>query len=58
MTGEAPNRLNRDYEILVWNIQRDMVEKFSNGFPWTVAPFKRIPGHQGSIVDFVYMPVA
>lgn len=43
-------------EILVWNLQRDMIELFSMGAPWSVQPQRKFTAHDNSIIDICYMP--
>jgi len=45
-------------EIIVWNIQRDLIELFQTNPPWNVPVFKRFSAHNGSIVDIGYLPKA
>jgi len=42
-------------EIIIWNIQRDMIELFSNNPPWIVPVYKRFDAHNASIVDICYL---
>ena len=42
-------------EIIIWNIQRDMIELFSTNPPWIVPVYKRFDAHNASIVDICYL---
>jgi len=44
-------------EVLVWNLQKDLVDKFNAMPPWTVRPFKKVYAHFGSILDITYLPL-
>ena len=43
-------------EILIWNLQRDMIELFTRNYPWNVAAHKKWVAHDASIIDICYMP--
>ena len=45
-------------EILIWNLQRDMVELFQTCPPWAVDCQRRINAHMGSILDLCYLPTS
>lgn len=45
-------------EILIWNLQRDMIELFTRNYPWNVAAHKKWVAHDASIIDICYMPKA
>lgn len=42
-------------EILIWNIQRDLIELFSSRPPWHMPCHKRIAAHNSSIVEICYL---
>ena len=42
-------------EIIIWNLQRDMIELFQTNPPWTVPVFKRFSAHNASIIDICYL---
>jgi hypothetical protein len=42
-------------EIIIWNIQRDMIELFQTNPPWTIPVYKRFDAHNGSIIDICYL---
>jgi len=42
-------------EIIIWNIQRDMIELFQTNPPWIVPVYKRFDAHNASIVDICYL---
>ena len=43
-------------EILIWNLQKDMVDIFAANPPWNVIPYKRVEAHAGSVLDITYLP--
>lgn len=44
-------------ELFVWNLQKDLIDKFQHNPPWTVKPYKRVYAHEGSIIDICYLPI-
>lgn len=42
-------------EILIWNLQRDMIELFSTNFPWNVSAHRKWVAHDASIIDICYL---
>jgi WD40 repeat protein len=42
-------------EIIIWNLQRDMVELFQTNPPWNIPIFKRFEAHNASIIDICYL---
>ena len=44
-------------ELLLWNLQNDLIDKFQSNPPWTVRPYKKVYAHSGSLVDIAYLPV-
>ena len=42
-------------EILIWNIQRDLIELFQTNPPWNVPVFRRFEAHNSSIIDICYL---
>lgn len=42
-------------EIIVWNLQREMIELYSTGAPWTVSGTKKFTAHDSSIIQIIYM---
>jgi hypothetical protein len=42
-------------EILIWNLQRDMIELFSTNYPWNVPAHKKWVAHDASIIDICYL---
>jgi WD40 repeat protein len=49
---------NLKCEIIVWNIQKDLVDLFSIKPPWKVPIFRRFCAHDDSIIDMAYMSKA
>ena len=45
-------------EILVWNLQRDMIELFQTPPPWQVSACIRFNAHCGSIISLTYLPAS
>ena len=45
-------------EIIIWNIQRDMIELFQTNPPWNVPVYKRFDAHNASIIDICYLQKA
>ena len=45
-------------EILIWNLQRDMIELFSTSAPWNIPCHKRWVAHDASIIDICYLQKA
>ena len=43
-------------EILIWNLQRDLIELFQSRPPWAVPCHKRIVAHNASILEICYLP--
>lgn len=43
-------------EILIWNLQRDLIELFQSRPPWSMPFHKRIQAHNSSILDICYLP--
>ena len=55
------NRHNKEdarCEILIWNIQKDMIELFSARPPWSISACKRFIAHDASIIDICYLTKA
>eukprot|EP01022_Parablepharisma_sp_SALTPOND_P011293 TRINITY_DN146_c0_g1_i1.p2 TRINITY_DN146_c0_g1~~TRINITY_DN146_c0_g1_i1.p2 ORF type:complete len:1216 (-),score=156.01 TRINITY_DN146_c0_g1_i1:15438-19085(-) len=46
------------YEILIWNLQKDLVHIMQANPPWILRPTRRIDAHAGSILDITYLPSA
>ncbi len=46
---------NLKCELLIWNLQRDMIELFSTNYPWNVQAHKKWTAHDASIVDICYL---
>ena len=44
--------------IVLWNLQRDLVNKFSVHPPWTLKPYCKVAAHDCGIVDLTYLPVS
>ncbi len=42
-------------EIIIWNIQRDMIELFQTNPPWNVPVYMRFEAHNASIIDICYL---
>ena len=42
-------------EILLWNIQMDLVDKFKFNPPWVIRPFRKVQAHFGSIRALAYL---
>lgn len=49
------NKANMKCEILIWNLQRDMIELFSTNYPWNVPAHKKWQAHDASIIDICYL---
>ncbi|CAG9314903.1 unnamed protein product [Blepharisma stoltei] len=45
-------------ELLLWNLKKDLFDKFQINPPWTVKPYKKVPAHDGSVVDIDYLPIS
>jgi hypothetical protein len=45
-------------ELLIWNLQRDLIELFQSRPPWNVPCHRRIRAHNSSIVEICYLPKA
>ena len=45
-------------EILIWNLQRDMIELFALNPPWNIPYFKKFVAHDSSIIDICYLQKA
>ena len=52
---EKHNSRTNPCEILIWNLQRDLIELFQSRPPWNVPCHKRITAHNSSIVDICYL---
>jgi len=48
----------RIYEILIWNLQKDLIHMMQANPPWTLKPARRISAHSLSILDISYLPAA
>jgi WD40 repeat protein len=48
-------KANMKCEILIWNLQRDMIELFSTNYPWNVQAHKKWTAHDASIIDICYL---
>lgn len=46
------------FEIIVWNLQRDMIELYTRRPPWNVPYFKKFDAHEDSIVEICYLQKA
>lgn len=44
-------------EIVVWNLQRDLLDKYSVKPPWTIRPYRKVQAHEGSVLDLCYLPI-
>ena len=44
--------------LILWNLQRDLVNKFSVHPPWTLKPYCKVPAHDCGVVDLAYLPVS
>jgi hypothetical protein len=53
----APQKASK-CEIIVWNLQRDMVELFSMKPPWNIPFYHKFNAHDASILDISYMSKA
>lgn len=42
-------------EVLLWNLQRDLINKFSVAPPWVARPYRRVVAHEHSILDLAYL---
>jgi hypothetical protein len=51
----ARGQKGHPFEILIWNLQRDLIELFQSRPPWNVPFHKRINAHNSSIVDICYL---
>lgn len=49
------DKTDKKCEILIWNIQKDMIELFSINPPWNIAACRRFIAHDDSIVDICYL---
>jgi WD40 repeat protein len=49
---------NLKCEIIVWNLQKDLIDLFSIKPPWKVPIFRRFVAHDDSIVSLAYMAKA
>jgi len=45
-------------EILVWHLQKDLIDAFQVNYPWNISPHKRWAAHDASIVDICYLKKA
>lgn len=52
------NNNDKKCEIIVWNLQRDMIELFTRRPPWNVSYFKKFVAHDASIIDICYLSKA
>jgi Ca2+-binding EF-hand superfamily protein/serine/threonine protein kinase len=55
--GKSDKENYAECEILVWNLQRDLVDKYSVKPPWTIRPYRKVKAHEGSVLDLCYLPV-
>lgn len=44
-------------ELILWNLQKDLINKFSLNPPWTMKPYKKVYAHDCSFIDINYLPV-
>lgn len=44
-------------EILLWNLQQDIINKFKYQPSWIIKPFKKVYAHKGTIRDLAYLPL-
>jgi hypothetical protein len=51
-------RAQNPCEILIWNLQKDLVELFQSRPPWNVSVARRVVAHNASIIDICYLPKA
>lgn len=42
-------------EILIWRLQKDMIELFQSRPPWNVPAYKKFMAHSQSIVDITFL---
>lgn len=42
-------------EVLIWNLQRDLIELFQSRPPWNMPYHRKIAAHNSSIVDICYL---
>ena len=52
------DKADKKCEILIWNIQKDMIELFSINPPWNIAACRKFIAHDDSIVDICYLTKA
>jgi Ca2+-binding EF-hand superfamily protein/serine/threonine protein kinase len=43
-------------EVLLWNLQRDLLNRHSIAPPWVVRPYRRVVAHEHSVLDLSYLP--
>jgi Ca2+-binding EF-hand superfamily protein/serine/threonine protein kinase len=43
-------------EVLLWNLQRDLLNRHSIAPPWVVRPYRRVIAHEHSVLDLSYLP--
>jgi WD40 repeat protein len=53
--SNTKNEGNSKCEIIVWNLQRDMIELFSSRPPWNVPVYKKFVAHDDSIIELCYL---
>ena len=44
------------YELLIWNLQKSLIQLMQANPPWRIKPVKRIDAHGGPILDITYLP--
>jgi len=55
---QARGQQGQPCELLIWNLQRDLIELFQSRPPWNVPCHRRIQAHNSSIVDICYLAKA
>ena len=58
MYSKDHTKKNLKCEIIVWNLQKDLIDLFSVKPPWKVPIFRSFCAHDDSIVDIAYLPKA
>ncbi len=46
------------YEIIIWNLQKDLIHLMQANPPWTIRPSRKFEGPKGSILDLCYLPLS